>query len=204
MQTNRIALPLGAPRRLALSSRALGAYAMLVSPVMLAETVRYDFLPGHTDRIGGLLEAMYMLGALATLVGLRRLRASGDGRFAAGLFAVQCALAGIAAAFSASYVVAPMQPEGGPLWTAIDLAWPATHVSMLVLGLAMIATPRRLAGWRRFPALAVGLALPAFIACMATNVGRTAGSVSFGVLTTLGFGALGYVVRTSDVARRTP
>jgi hypothetical protein len=181
-----------APR---LGRRALGAIGMLGSPFLLIEGIRYGFAQSRMDVWTSLGGVVYMLGVLASVVALRRRRASGDGRFATGLHRFQLAAIAAATAWSAAFVVTG--PEGGSrlpwLWHVGDAAWPLTHLSVLALGI-LILTAGRLGGWPRFAALAAGLALPTFFALAASPVPRPVAAASFGVLTTVGFFALGWAV----------
>jgi hypothetical protein len=162
---------------------------------MFIEGIRYGFAQSRMDVWTSLGGVVYMFGVLASVVALRRRRASGDGRFATGLHRFQLAAIAAAAAWSAAFVVTG--PEGGRrwpwLWHVGDAAWPLTHLSVLALGI-LILTTGRLGGWRRFAALAAGLALPTFFALAASPVPRPVAAASFGVLTTVGFFALGWAV----------
>jgi hypothetical protein len=181
-----------APR---LDPRALGALGMLGSPLMLVEGLRYGFGQSRMDLWTSLGGVVYMLGVLACVVALRRDRASGDGRFATVLHRFQLVVIVAAACWSAAFVVTG--PEGGHrwpwLWHAGDAAWPLTHLSMLALGIRILATGR-LTGWRRFGAVAAGLALPSFFALAASPVPRPVAAASFGVLTSVGLFTLGWAV----------
>jgi hypothetical protein len=180
------------PRPAASRARLLGLAGMLASPLMLVEGIRYGFGQSRMDPWTSLGGAVYMLGALASVVALRRARASGDGRLAAGLHVVQVALMLAAAAWSAAYVVTgPSGFPAGPLWTIGDAAWPLTHLSMLVLAYCTVSA-RRLPAWQRWAPVLPGLALPVFFALAAIFGRRPPIGASFGVLTTLGFLALGW------------
>jgi hypothetical protein len=192
---------LAAPRRLAIGDRALGALGMLGAPLMLVEEIRFGFGASRMDFWTSLGGVVYMLGALASLLALRRRRASGDGRLAAALHGFQVATTLLAAGWSAAFLVAGPDGGGGWLWAVGDAAWPVTHLSMLALGVGMVAA-RRVVGWRRYPALVVGLALPSFFLVDALGLARVLGSASFGVLTTLGFLALGLSAFAGAAARR--
>jgi hypothetical protein len=64
---------------------------------------------------------------------------------------------------------------------------------MLVVGTMVIRTGR-LRGWRRYPALLCGLALPLFFGLHALG----APGLAFPLLTAVAFGLLGLAVATSD------
>ena len=181
----------------ALDARVLGAIGMAASPMMLVETIRYDFGPSTMDPFTSLGGVFYMIGAICSLVALRRIRASGDGAVARWLHRLQLALAGLAAVWSGVMALGePFGPATRFVLRLSDPAWPLTHVSMLALGLCMVVA-RRVEGWRRFPALACGLALPSFFALVPLGVPRPLGAAVFGVLTTVGFFGLGLAALTS-------
>jgi membrane protein DedA with SNARE-associated domain len=180
-------------------ARVLGVVGMLASPLMLVEMVRFDFAQSRMDGPTSLGGAVYMLGVLATLAGLRRMRAAGDGRSTTVLHWFQLAAATAALCWSAAFLFTGPRGGHGLAWTVGDAAWPLTHLSMLALGIHTVAA-RRLAGWRRYAPLVAGLALPAFFALAASSVPAPMAAASFGVLTTAGFFLLGYTVFTTPNA----
>jgi hypothetical protein len=194
-------ITLTAPRRVALGDRLLGALGMLGAPLMLIEGIRFGFRESRMDFWTSLGGAVYMLGALASLVALRRRRVSGDGRFAAGLHGFQIATTLLAACWSAAHIVTGPDTRHGLLWIVGDSGWPLTHVSMLAYAVLVLGAGR-LRGWRRWPALACGLALPSFFVLGPLVGSKPLGAASFGVLTTLGFFALGRIVFTTAAPRR--
>jgi hypothetical protein len=185
-------------------ARLLGAVGMLASPLMLVEGIRCGFGPSRMDvptSVGG---CVYMLGVLASVVGLRRLRAGGDGPLAAALHAFQLLVIAAAFCWSAAFLFTGPRGGRGVAWAIGDAAWPLTHLSMLALGICTVAA-RRFAGWRCVAPLAPGLALPSFVAFTAAAVPRPVAAAGFGVLTAAGFLLLGYTVFTSaDGSRRAP
>jgi hypothetical protein len=151
------------------------------------------------DVVMGLCSLVYVAGFAASAVGLRALRATGDGRGARLAFGVQMFGLAVAALWAAHYVAAPGAGQTAFL-RATDPAWPLSHVFMLVVG-GMVLRARRLGGWRRFPALVCGLALPLFVALRAARVPHPAVDYLFPLLTTLSFGLLGLAVRSAVGAR---
>ncbi len=185
-------------------ARALGAAGMLASPAFfvqwLVDGPPPSAPPATPDLRHLLFDLAYLAGWACSAVGLRRLRATGDGRGAARLFAVQ--LVGLALAASQELQdLAGARPLGDGVYTAADLAWPLGHVFMLVV-FAAVWRARAWTGWRRWTPLACGLVLPAAVAAAAVG-GRPAMGAVFAPGTAAAFFALGLAVSTAP-RRDTP
>ena len=174
--------------------RVLGTVAMLASPMMLVEHYLSRLADGDAERnlVMGVCSLVYMIGFACGAIGLRALRATGDGPAARAVYRVQMVGLGLAAVWAAWFVVTP-HPEPTILLTVTDVAWPLSHVLMLVVGVLALRAGR-LRGWRRFPALVCGLALPTFVALRGLGVPPAVAGASFPLLTTLGFSLLGLIV----------
>jgi hypothetical protein len=178
---------------------------MLASPVFLAQWL-YDgpfaaaaAAPQGPDLRRNLLDLLYLAGFAASAVGLRRLRATGSGRGAAVLFAVQ--LLGLAMAATQDLQdLAGVRPLGGAYYMASDVAWPLSHVFMLVV-FAAVWRARVWTGWRRWTPLACGLILPVMTAAAAVG-GRAAMGFVFCPGTAAAFLALGLAVYTAPPSGR--
>jgi hypothetical protein len=181
--------------------RLLGALALLGSPMMLVQYVWWRVAgpaaPGPESGIAQVEFLLYIWGFAAAAAGLRRLRVTGRGRGAAIVTAVQ----------AVGLFLASLQPwldltvgraRGGAFYMATDIAWPASHVYMLVVGVAALrAGVWR--GWRRWTPLACGLAFP-LMAAGAGLFGREAMGAVFGPATALAFGALAVALITAPEA----
>jgi hypothetical protein len=168
----------------------LGLVGMLGAPAMLSLTWSQ---PAKTDLVANLLMLAYLGAWACSAVGVRRLRATGRGRGAGVLFAIQlCALA--LAACQLVQDQSGRRPLGDGFYLASDIAWPFSHVFMLVI-FAAVWRARVWTGWRRWTPLACGLVLPLMFAAAAAGVPNP--RVVFGVGTAMSFFALGLAVRTA-------
>jgi hypothetical protein len=190
-------VPFAAPATRAPSLRLLGTIGILASPMLLAEVPLMRLADGDAQRdvVMGLCSLVYVAGFAASAVGLRTLRATGDGRGARLAFGVQMLGLALAALWAAQYVAAPGLARTTFLHVT-DAAWPLSHLFMLVVG-GMVLRAGRLRGWRRFPALLCGLALPLMVVLRAVGAPPPVAQHSFPLLATLGFGLLGLAVRSA-------
>lgn len=195
MSINDLVVP--APRGgVLVTNRLLGTLGMLASPMMLAEMLLFDFKQHGSNRVIGVLGVIYIFGWVCSAVGMRRSRVTGDGPLSKGAFVIQ--LAGLLLAFSWSLqeIIYSGIDKGGVFYRVTDAAWPLSHLLMLVIGILTL----RAGVWegrRRFAPLLVGLALPVAIAA-ALLAGEAGMGIAFAVMTTAGFFALGYSVRTGS------
>lgn len=185
--------------------RVLGALGVLGAPVFLGQWAAAGFgappVGAAPTLAGSLLNLAYLAGFAASAIGLRHLRATGRGRGAAALTAVQ-AVALVLAASQEVQDLTGARPLGAVGYHAADVAWPLSHVLMLAVGVAVLrAGVWR--GWRRRTPLACGLVLPLAIAAAAVG-GRVAMGWVFCPGTTLAFAALGVAVATAPAGSARP
>jgi hypothetical protein len=178
------------------STRFLGTLGMIASPMLFTEGMLYTF--GHGEgasaRIIPLLGIIYLAGWACSLASMRRLRATGHGTFAKALFTIQLTGLLLALLFNVQEMIRASQDT--LVYRITDIAWPASHVLMLVTGL-MVLKSKLWRGWRTVAPFLCGLALPAFFAASAV-VGREIAGPLFGILTMVAFMLLGYAVRTDN------
>ena len=93
--------------------------------------------------------------------------------------------------FDVLQYVAP-QLRGTWLFFITDVAYPFSHVLMIIVGITVIRSGVW-RGWKKIPALLVGLALPSFI-LLSVLFGRVNGSFIFPLLVTTGFFTLGLAI----------
>ena len=196
-------LPLRAGARPMRSVRVLGALALIGSPMMLVQYVWWQVAgaaaPGPESGIAQVEFLLYIWGFAAAAIGLRRLRVTGRGRGAAIVTSIQ-ALGLFLASLQPWLDLTIGRARGGAFYMATDIAWPASHVFMLVVGVATLrAGVWR--GWRRWTPLACGLAFP-LMAAGAALFGREAMGAVFGPATALSFGALAVALLTAPGADR--
>ncbi|HEX9960940.1 MAG TPA: hypothetical protein VGB00_08410, partial [Pyrinomonadaceae bacterium] len=143
--------------------------------------------------LGGIL---YLLGAAFSATAMRNMRVTGSGRGAGVLYTVQMIGLFLAMGFDVFQYVAPHLRGTSALFFITDMAYPFSHVLMIVVGVAVVRAGIW-RGWRRIPAFLVGSALPLFFGASAL-FGRADSSYIFPVLVTLGFFLLGYAVATTE------
>lgn len=143
--------------------------------------------------VASMLGMLYLIGWGASAVAMRRLRVTGAGAAGRAVFIVQLIGLSLALVFNALEIMRANQET--LLFRVTDLAWPASHVFMLVVGALVLAT-RVWRGWRSWTPILCGLALPVFFAARPL-LGGEVGGLTFGLLTAVSFTLLGYAVRTS-------
>lgn len=180
---------------LLITNRTLGIVGMILSPMLYfttffhaAEFDKPSPYPFMTS-LGGIL---YLLGAMASATAMRNLRVTGSGRGAGVLYAVQMIGLFLAMGFDVLQYAAPHLRGTSTLFFITDMAYPFSHVLMIIVGVAVVRA-KVWRGWRKIPAFLVGLALPVFFGASAL-VGRVNGSFLFPLFVTIGFFLLGYAV----------
>ena len=197
MSADQISLSL--PRGEAtLSTRTLGTLGMIASPLLFAEGMLYSlgYAEGQNARLIPLLGIGYLAGWACSLVGMRRLRATGQGAGDLAVFIIQLLGLFLAVLFNVQEITGTNPDSLFFLMT--DLAWPASHILMLVVG-ALVLMAKVWRGWRIIAPFLCGLALPAFFALNAI-AGIKLGGFAFGISTMIAFMLLGYAVRTGAPA----
>jgi hypothetical protein len=179
----------------ALNTRLLGTLGMLASPMMLVEALYAGFQQHGTDQVIGALGVIYMGGWMCSILGLRALNATGQGRIGRALLIIQLISLSIAALWSGHHLFTANPQTEHMLYILTDLFWPLSHLFMIVVGVATLVAGK-LQGWRRFTPLLCGLALPAAI-ISSIIAGETALGIVFSTWTMIAFALLGYTVRTS-------
>jgi hypothetical protein len=176
----------------------LGTIGMIAAPMMLVEAVltRTIGLPGGMfGRTEGVLGLFYLVGFVCSAFGLRMLRVTGKGLCATFLLVVQIAGFSLAACQNILQILGRAN-RNNKLFQIADMAWPFSHILMLVIGVATVLAGVW-KGWRKFTPLFCGLALPLAVAAGGL-LGGEALEVTFGVLTAASFLLLGYAIRTPN------
>jgi hypothetical protein len=183
------------------SIRLLGTFAMIGAPFLCLEFILVGLTFDGTqppNRIVGALELLYLGGWLASAVGLRQLKATGEGALAGTIFIIQLAGLTLAALFTVQGIVQADPDPNRLFFRVTDAAWPLSHLFMLVVG-AFVLKAKVWRGWRQFTPILCGLALPSLFAANAL-FGNKIGGIVFGLGTVATFMLLGYAVRTSEKA----
>jgi hypothetical protein len=198
MSINDLVVP--APRKdVLVTNRSLGTLGMLASPMMLAEMLIFGFRQHGSNRVIGVLGVIYIVGWICSAVGMRRSRVTGDNALSKGVFALQLLGLLLALLWSLQEIIYSGSDTSGVFHRVTDAAWPLSHLLMLPVGILTLRAGVW-EGWRRFAPLLVGLALPVAIAA-ALVAGQAGMGIAFAGMTTAGFLALGYAVRTEYKVR---
>lgn len=180
-----------------ISNRTLGVIGMILSPMLLFAS--FFFAPAQDQPsahpfLAGLGGVLYLAGAMASATAMRNFRVTGKGAGARVLYFVQMVGLFLAMCFDVLENAAP-QMRGTTVYFVTDMAYPFSHVLMIIVGIAIIrAGVWR--GWRRIPAFLVGFALPSFIVLSGVFGRENAGFV-FPLMVTTGFFTLGLAVSTT-------
>ena len=198
MSVPEISLPL--KRESAVTSyRRLGTIGMICAPALYFSSFFYSNnfdQPNPNQIFASIFGVLYVCGAVASAIAMRRLRLTGKGIGSAILFAIQIAGLFLAMMCDVLEYAAPNMKQTS-LFFVTDAAYPFSHLLMIIVGIAVVR-----AGvwrdWRRIPAFLCGFALVLFFALGSTIGREIAGDVFIG-LVTLGFFSLGFAVRTTKL-----
>lgn len=186
-----------------ISNRALGILGMLFAPCLYLGWFFHAPVPDAPKEhplMASLFGLLYLSGALASAVALRRTRVTGNGKGAAILFVVQAVGLVLAMGFDVLEYTVPHIRSTSVLFIITDIAYPFSHVLMIIVGIA-IWRAKIWSGWRLLPAFLVGFALPSFFTAMAF-IGRDNGGWFFIGGVTVGWFLLGLSVLTSSSSVR--
>jgi len=184
--------------------RLLGMLGMIGGPMLLASIVlaKLGYIQ-YLSRADSALGLAYIGGWICSALGLRRLGVLGTGKSGKVLFLAQLAGLLLAALWCIVLLVAPGANTGNnPLSRVADMAWPLSHLYMLVIGVAVLKAGVW-TGWRRFVPLVCGFALITALG-VGEFAGRRAMELTFGVYTAIAWMLLGYAVRTGEQLRLNP
>ena len=180
-----------------ISNKALGIIGMLFAPCLYLGWFFHAPVPNAPKEhplMASLFGVLYLSGALASAVALRRMRVTGTGKGAAILFVVQAIALVLAMGFDVLEYAAPQMRGTSIIFIITDIAYPFSHVLMIVVGVA-IWRAKVWRGWRLLPAFLVGFALPSFFTAMAF-IGHEKGGWFFIAGVTIGWFLLGLSVLT--------
>jgi hypothetical protein len=180
------------------TNRMLGAVGMVLSPMLIFAIILFGApqidQPNPRQLFASISGVLYLLGAAASATAMRNLRVTGSGSGAAVLYFVQITGLFLAMWCDILEYAAPNMRES-TIFTITDLAYPFSHLLMIIVGIAVLrAGVWR--GWRRIPALLLGFTLPSFFAVIAL-AGRENGIFCFPLMVAVGFFLLGLAVFTT-------
>ena len=181
-----------------MNNRVLGIIAMICAPALLVEGL---MLRGQENAaITGIASMVFMAGWICSNIGMRRMRATGTGKWGRAVLLIQ--LVGLVLALMFGFFEATgLLGRESIVFNVTDAAWPLSMLWMIVVGITVIVA-KRLSGWQRFVPLLCPLWLPvAIIGTIA--LGETGGFIGVGYAAVL-WAVLGYVVVRSDSRQPAP
>ena len=174
---------------------------MLCAPGMLVDATIRRALGVSGDQVTpvtSVVGLIYIIGWVASMIGFRRLRLTGDGVSARVVFALQMIGLTLAATQQFMELSPPSSTRYPGIFGICDTAWPISHLFMLVVG-GMVLAKARVQGPTRFAPLGCGLALP--LTAVLAPLNHYAFVFGFGVITTLCFGLVGLTVYLAGTGR---
>jgi C4-dicarboxylate transporter len=177
--------------------RLLGIIGMVFAPALYIgwffHSDNFD-QPKANQLFSSIFGVLYLSGVMASAIAMRKLRVTGKGSGGAILFAVQIIGLFLAMWFDILEYAAPNLRES-TIFFITDMAYPFSHVLMIIVGFAVWKTGLW-RGWRLIPPFLCGLALPLFLASSALFGRENSGWIFIGGVT-LGFFLLGYAVKNT-------
>lgn len=159
-----------------MTNRTLGMIGMIGAPTLLVAGL--ITLNGENAVIIGTGSMLFMGGALASLVGLWRIAATGTNWWGRGVLGLQITLVLLAFLFG-FFEATALVPDTNPLFIITNIVWPLSMITMNLVGITA-AFVGRLRGWRRFALLPCGLAFPTLTG-LSMVVGISMESVAVGM-----------------------
>jgi hypothetical protein len=157
--------------------------AFIGAPMLFVQMLAYSYAQKLlNDPLAAFFGVLYIGGWIAGAIGLRRRRATGNGRTSKGLFITQIAVLSLALLFSVQETIGIKESI---FFAITDLAYPLSHLLMLVVGVFVW----RARVWRGLPRIApliVGCGLPSYF-LLAPFLGHNLGGLVFSGLTAVGF-----------------
>jgi hypothetical protein len=181
------------------SNKLLGIFGIIGAPTLLFEMLIRAMMsePEKLDeRVAGWLGIFYIGSWIASAVGIQRLKATGDGLAKTIVFTAQIIGLILAFLFSAQEIFGVNYQTGGLFFTVTDIAYPFSHVFMIVVGI-LVWRAGVWKGLARFAPLLIGISLPLFFPLMSL-VGMKLSSIGFTGLNTIGFVLIAAAVYNSQ------
>ena len=144
-----------------MNNKTLGILALLGAPFLCINTYLHVPDPNAhvyvTNSLSGLFDLLYISGWLCSIIGLRRLGATGNDRFGRIILPVILGTLALADSWNIYEIILPNHNTA--LHYFLDSFWPISNVVMIGVGIAVIRAGK-LTGWKRYVPLLCGLWLP--------------------------------------------
>lgn len=182
-------------------NRLLGIIAMLAAPFLFVDFLVHG-MGGQFEStsFSGIFSLIYMTGWVCSIIGLLRLKATGETKFGRVILWIQLLLLFLANIWNAWVILQPGAND--VLFRVLDMFWPVSNAFMMVIAITAIRA-KKIKGWRRFVPLFVALWLPVGLLVTGLFFGRAStGIVIAGTYSAIAWMLLGYVVATNPTDRR--
>lgn len=182
-----------------MNNKTLGTLTILLSPTLALASLASKSNGQWDTKTSAFLGLAFLVGWICAALGLRRARATGYGRVAQGVFALQLVLLTLAACQQVMDLLPG--PHNPTFYQIADLSWPASMVCMLVVG-SLVLQARVWTDWRRWVPILCGITLPIFFLLVALGY-RKAGADMFEAYSFVMWALLGLAVRQSPEVEAT-
>ena len=180
----------------AIENRIFGLLAIIGAPMLLLNfllgTRGMNAEGGERNALIALLGVIYIAGWICGAIGMFRARVYGESKGSKIVFSLQITLLSLALMFSILETLGVTYENGGILFAIFDAGYPLSHLFMIVVGIFTIRAGKW-RGFSKYSPLLVGIALPLTLALMPL-FGMNFGIFTFGGLTAIGLGTIGYRV----------
>ncbi|RRB06642.1 hypothetical protein [Larkinella rosea] len=141
-----------------MNTKLLGIMALVGAPFLCINTYLHVQNHGgqlvyHTTPLSGFLGILYISGWLCSIIGLRRLGATGADNFGRIISPLILSTLTLANSWNVYEMVLP--DHNTLLYRLLDAFWPISNLVMIGVGIAVVRAGR-LTGWKRFVPLACG------------------------------------------------
>jgi hypothetical protein len=176
-----------------MNNRVLGTLAIICAPALLIERL---LLRGQENAaLTGIASMVFMAGWICSNTGMRRMKATGTGRWGRAVLFLQ--LVGLVLAFAFGFFEATgLLGRESIVFNLTDAAWPLSMLWMVAVGIT-VTRAKRLSGWQRFVALLCPFWLLISIVASIAFGDSAGGIVGFGYAAVL-WALLGYFVLRND------
>jgi hypothetical protein len=141
-----------------INTRTLGIIGMITSPFLAIDFLVSDVYENYrATSYSGIFSLIYMTGWLFCIIGLYRLKATGNTAIGKGVLFTQLAFLSLGELWNIYEILEP--GANSALYRLLDPFWPISNCFMLVTGLTVIIA-NKLQGWKRFVPFMVGLWFP--------------------------------------------
>lgn len=141
-----------------MSNKLLGILALFGAPWLFIGTYLEQRKPDLSDSwFTGVWGILFISGWMCSVIGLKRIKATGNNSFGKILLIVLLVSLSIANISNVIQII--VEKDKPSFFMAFDLFWPLSNIIMLVVGITVIIS-KRLSSWKRYIPFVVGMWFP--------------------------------------------